>query len=398
MKKILIVGMALNVGGAEKSLVNLLNLIDYTEYRVDLLLFQKRGSFLKQVPEQVNFIEQREVTILYQSWKDTLKMPNKKLSDLYLTCIRYIGTLIEKSRWSQFDQIRIHRWHDFYNNLIPQNEEKYDVAVAYYGGETAYYTVDKVKADRKVYFFHSDYSNIDIDVDLEREYVDKVDVVFTISDVCKQSLDKLFPEKKEDIYVLNNLSSPKLIQKLSEEYIPVEFDMNSSSFKIVSIGRLHEIKGYDMAIDAAKILKDKGIDFRWVVVGDGDERKNLESQIKKNGLEKEFILAGLKENPYPYIGTADVLIQTSRFEGKSVVLDEAKILRKPMIVTNYPSAHDQIRDGVDGMIVDMNAIGIAKGIEEVYVDKSLLARMAETVCPDEAIDSISDYMNVLVGK
>lgn len=390
--------MSLNVGGAEKSLVNLLNMLDYNQYQVDLFLFQQKGVFLKQIPSEVNVVDDRSVKVLFQSASETLKLQEKSYRDFFLIAIRYSASLIEKLKWKQFDQIRLHRWIDFYKKVIPNNNNKYDVAVAYAGGDTAYYMVDKVTADRKVYFFHSDYSKIDINADLERKYINQVDTLFTISDVCKQSLERLFPEKKSDIIVLNNLSSSELIWKLAKDYTPLEFKVNVGVIKLVSVGRLNPIKGFEMAVDAANILKKSGVSFRWVVVGEGEERKNLEEQIKRYGLEKEVLLVGLKENPYPYILNADVLVQTSRFEGKSVVLDEAKVLRTPAIITNYNSAHDQINDGVDGLIVKMNAEGIASGIKRCAGDRILLEKLTGHINIDQKLQDIDCYMRQLVGE
>jgi glycosyltransferase involved in cell wall biosynthesis len=397
MKKLLIIGMSLNVGGAEKSLVNLLNMIDYSQYNVDLLLFQERGDFLKQVPSEVNIISERIIKVLFQSFSDTLRLPSKGFKDIYFILLRYIASIIETLKWKQFDQIRIHRWIDFYKNAIPNNKNIYDVAVAYAGGDTAYYMVDKVNAVRKVYFFHSDYSKINIDADLERRYVNQVDTVITISNICKRSLDKLFPEKKKDIVVLRNLSSPKLIWKLANEYKPKEFGVKENTIKLVSVGRLNAIKGYDIAVEAANILKKSGVDFRWVVVGEGEERRKIERQIKRYGLEQHVILTGLKVNPYPYILNSDILLQTSYFEGRSVVLDEAKILKTPAIITNYNSAHDQIQNGIDGLIVEMSAEGIAAGIINCIQDKAKLLSMKDAANIDSTVNDIECYMKVLIN-
>ena len=389
--------MSLNVGGVEKSLVNLLNMIDYKKYSVDLLLFQRKGAFLKQIPGEVNLIEEPNVKILFQSALYTIFHDKKSLHNTKLLFIRCFASVIEKLRWKQYDQIRLHRWIDFYSKNIPNNSNGYDVAVAYSGGETAYYIIDKVNAGRKVYYFHSDYSKIDIDAELEGKYVNQADIIVTISDVCKQSLDHLFPKKKDVIVVLSNLSSQKLIWQLAKDYFPSEFQVDRKKIKIVSVGRLDRVKGFDMAVEAANILKQSGIDFCWIIVGEGVERKNLEKQIKKYGLENQLILVGLKENPYPYILNADLLIQTSHLEGKSVVLDEAKILKTPAIITNYNSAHDQINDGIDGLIVDMSAEGIADGILLCAKDMRKIKQFSDAIVINKSIECIDEYMNILMG-
>ena len=396
MKKLLFIGMSLNMGGAEKSLVNLLNLIDYSRYSVDLLLFQKKGVLLQQIPSEVNILDNRDVRVLYQSINESLKNEGYGFGILKQIVARYFFTLYEKLKWKQFDRIRIHRWIDCYSRIIPSNHVHYDVAVAYAGGESAYYMLDKVDADKKVYYFHSDYSQIDIDAELEGKYVDRADMLVTISDECVNSLKKLFPEKADDIVKLGNLSPGSIIIRQSEEFVPDEF-IDAGCIKLVSVGRLHEIKGYDMAVEAAKILKESGISFKWVIVGEGDERAFLEKQISEFGLEKEFILAGLKSNPYPYIKNADILLQTSRFEGKSVVIDEARILNTPVIITDYNSSHDQVVDHFDGLIVGMDPESISHGIIECVNDPGLLQQISRNAASRLTQEDPEQYMQILTA-
>ena len=96
-------------------------------------------------------------------------------------------------------------------------------------------------------------------------------------------------------------------------------------------------KGIDLALEAALELVKIGRSFKWYVIGDGGERYDLETKIKEYHLENRFILLGLKANPYPYLKHAFLYVQPSRYEGKSIAIDEAKILAKPIITTNYPT-------------------------------------------------------------
>lgn len=399
MKKVLIIGMSLNVGGAEKSLVNLLNLMDKEKYNVDLLLFQHQGVFLKQIPDWVNVIEEPTINVLFQSMKVTLNDPQRSYKKVSLAIKRYFYTALERIKWKQFDRIRLHRWLDYYKELIPSNATKYDVGIAYAGGETAYYLVDKTECRKKVYFFHSDYSKINIDKKLEEQYVDAVDQVVTISEACKNSLQNLFPNQREKICVLQNLSSPKLINQLSCAFYPNEYRENENKAVIISVGRLINIKGYDIAIRAAKLLKERGIKFVWYVVGEGEERSNLEKDIKNFQLDEEFVLLGLKENPYPYIRNASILVQPSRFEGKSVVLDEAKILNKPIVVTAYNSAEDQIDNGVTGLIAEMTPEGLAEKVSQMLTDSILQESIVKNLIAidDTSVMEVDNYCSVLVG-
>lgn len=395
--RVLIVGMSMNMGGAEKSLINLLNMIDYSKYEVDLLLFQNDGPLLKYIPDKVNFLNEENIRILYSNVFMLKKTRKNCLNTLRLSFIRLFSNIIEQIKWKQFDRIRLHRWIDYYRHLISKNNTQYDIAIAYAGGETAYYIIDKTNADRKIYYFHSDYSEIDIDVDGESKYVEQADLLVTVSNKCKDSLIKLFPSMKDNIIVLQNLSSSHLISQMSEEYAPSMFaNTDAKTLKIVSVGRLHSIKGYDMAIKAAKILLDNDFPFIWVVIGEGDMREQLEKDISLLGLDNHFFLVGMLENPYPYMKNADIIVQTSRFEGKSLVLDEAKILKKPVLCTNYNSVRDQITEGVNGFIVDMNEHSIAKGL--MACNKNNLYTLSNNIESDSSIEDVDSYLNSLKGR
>jgi len=398
VKNILIIAMSLEVGGAERSLVNLLKLIDYSEYQIDLLLFKKKGAFLKDVPTEVHIVENRTISILFQPIAETFKYNKFSWFIVRLSLMRYIATLIEKLHWKQFDQMRVHRWVDYFSKLIPNNNQIYDAAVAYSGGETTYYMVEKVLANYKTCFFHSDFGQIEIDPQMELPFLMTVDRIVTISDFCKASLESIFPSVKDKIIVLENLSSSEFIKSMSEEFVPPEFIDTTGKLHLVSIGRLHKVKGYDLAIEAAKLLKDEGIPFIWLIVGEGRERHSLEKLIHKYKLSESFHLIGNRDNPYPYIKNADIVIQTSRFEGKSLVIDEAKILSKPFIITNYNSAKDQIEDGIDGKIVEMTPRDIADGILDFIKKSKPQKKVKESDSINPEKKECEDYIRIITGN
>ena len=393
--------MSLKIGGAEKSLVNMLNLLDYSKWQVDLLLFQKKGAFLEQVPASVHLVGgTRELDILFQSLQTTIRSGTGcRMGAFLLSLKRYPCTLLTTIKYRQFDRIRINRWIRYYRKLIPELSGKYDVAVAFVGGETLYYMVDKVQADRKITYYHSDYSRIDIDCELEEEYLKRTDAIVTISAVCRNSLVQLFPNQKSKIYIQPNLTSPGLVQNLSEAYDPKEFSSVGERAIIVSVGRLHPVKGFDLAVEAADILKRKGKRFVWFVLGEGSERRALERQIRKRKLQNEILLLGNKTNPYPYIKDADIFVQPSRLEGKSVVLDEAKILHKPIVVTEYHSVSDQIENMVTGIVTPITASGIAGGVELLLSRPDLRSKLVENLSKiDFSVQAKArDFQNFIEG-
>ena len=176
-----------------------------------------------------------------------------------------------------------------------------------------------------------------------------------------------------------NIVSPKVINNMSKE--KVEFD--NATINLVSVGRLNYQKGYDLAIEVCRKLIKKGYDIKWNIIGDGEERTNLEKLIKEYNLEDRFVLLGIKENPYPYVRNADIYVQTSRFEGKSIAIDEAKILNKPILITNFSTAKDQISNGENGLIVDMDIDSIFKGLEILINDENLRNKLTNNLSKEK---------------
>ena len=360
MKKVLIVMTSLSNGGAERSLVNLLTEFPDNKYEIDLLLFKRSGMFLNQVPENINVLDTpKDIKSLYGNVYDAgIKLPFKLISNL-----------ISKMFTHNLREKRGFRWKYFYSKFINKLSKHYDVALAYISGEVLYYVDEKVDADKKIVWVHNDYRSAMHPRKYDYTHLKNMNAIVTISDSCADILKKEFPEFSDKIYMIENITSSLVLNKRAQEFFPNEFDKNK--INIVSIGRLNEQKGFDIAINAASIIKKHNIDFKWFIIGEGTLKEKLEKQIKENKLEENVFLLGAKDNPYPYIKNCTLLVQSSRYEGKSVVLDEAKILKTPIVVTEYPTVYDQIIDQKEGIIVPITPEGIAKGIEEIINNVTL---------------------------
>ncbi|WHY00343.1 glycosyltransferase [Neobacillus sp. DY30] len=362
MKKVLFVISALTTGGAEKSLVNLLNLLDYSKFKVDLLLFKHEGEFIKQVP--------KEVTIL--SIPNTLKYAFKsldsdgvrKISTLNSGIRRYIGTFYTRYRYKgNMNKGKQIRWNTFYRNAIKDLPGEYDVAISYMHGEAMYYVADKVHAKKKITWVHNDYHAAGFDQELDRPYFAKFDRIVSISDECVKIFSDIFTDFADRTVSIPNLTSSSLIKKMALDFLPHEYkevrEMDPEKPILLSIGRLSSQKGFDMAIETAKVMQDQNINFIWYIIGQGELKGKLQKQIHDAQVQNKVILLGTRENPYPYCHYCDIVVQPSRYEGKSVVLDEAKILAKPIVVSNYDTVKDQIIGGSEGIIVPLEPHQIA---------------------------------------
>lgn len=383
-KKILFVMMSLYNGGAEKSLVNLLNELPHEKYEIDLLLFKKEGLYLSQIPTNVNVLD-----------------PPTVLKNLYSgrSKERVIGTIISRILYGKTGKASAYRWEQFYTNHIAKFDSHYDVVLAYTTNEILYYVDEKTSASKKIVWIHNDYIAAHHPKDYDYPHLKNMDAIVTISDKCADILKEVFPEFSNKIYNIPNITSSTVIRKRAEEFFPEEYQSLNCPC-ILSIGRLHPQKGFDMAITAAAQLKRQGVRFKWYVIGNGTLEKSLRKQIKKENVEDCFILLGVRENPYPYIKNCDFVVQSSRYEGKSVVLDEAKILCKPIVATAYPTVKDQVEDGKEGLVVEMSPNGIAQGVKQM-IENELLRKNIEQYLSHHEYgnqNEVQKYMDLIDAK
>lgn len=171
-----------------------------------------------------------------------------------------------------------------------------------------------------------------------------------------------------------DINSEKIIKSMAEE--PADLPPLHGTV-LTTVGRLVKQKGYDIAIEAAHILKERGADFTWMVCGEGPERKMLEEKIGQYGLQKDFIPLGVQANPYPYMKAGDIYVQTSRFEGYCLTLTEARILNRPCVATNFDVVYDQMVQGENGLVVEMTPEAVAEGILRLMRDPALYAHIRQ---------------------
>ncbi|UXH42754.1 glycosyltransferase [Rossellomorea vietnamensis] len=368
-KNILFIMPSLSAGGGEKSLVNLLSQIDYTLYNVDLFLFNHEGLFMDFIPKEVNVLPLPKMLTIFSS--PLLSSVTKFLlkGKLNLVFNRFMFWLNNRTKNSI--SIKEQKSWKYLSASIAGIQKKYDTAIGFLEKTSTYFCVEKVDAKNKIGWVHIDYDNLGMNPDIDVKYFEKLDNIVTVSEECAAILRNRFPTEKEKISVIYNIVSPTMINKMADQYNDKVYNKKENEVTILSIGRLHYQKGYELSIRACKKLVEDGYNIKWYVIGEGEERAKLTNLISELNLYDHFILLGLKANPYPFIKQADIYVQTSRFEGKSIALDEAKILKKPIVVTNFSTAKDQIKHKVDGMIVEMNPCSVASEIESIIENQSL---------------------------
>ena len=368
-KNIIFISTALWIGGIESALVNLLNHIDYNKYNVTCLILYNYTDIAHRIPKECNLIiADRDKTITFEE--------PYKYSRLF--------HLLEKPQ--NASSFRLFIWKvlcfffkgleaRLYSKYIKKQmkSEHFDTAIIYSDvvAETA---VRGIFADKFLMFYHHGA--------MRKVYHDKYGYkksskIITVSYSQAEALRDFRHQYKNKIIAINNIIDVDDIKERSKESIDIEFP--EDKFNIVSCGRLSHEKGMDLAIESCKILIDKGYtNFKWWVVGGGPIEKDLAEQIKQYGVENHIQLLGMQSNPYPYIAKSDLLVQPSRFEGHSVAIMEAKILKTPIVATKT-AAKEQIQHRVNGVLCDTTAESIANAIEKVLNDKELLEKITDAI-------------------
>lgn len=348
----------LTCGGAQKSLMSFLNNLSIKDgMDIDLLVLDESNKFFDDIPGWIHILKpSNEVKALFMPINGLLK---SKLPIATKVKGVIAKILLKKTNRGNTVQRIWKVWRFFISNQTKQ----YDIAISYVDGFSNYYVVDKVVAHKKILWIHNEYEKLSYKADYDRTYFSQADALVTISEACVDSLNRVFPEYKGKTHLLYNLSSPSMIWKMSEKGKPVEYGERRNI--LISIGRLDEQKGFDLAIKASKLLHSRRIDFTWFIIGEGELREELLDLIKDAGVEQQVQLLGLRKNPYPYIRYADLFVQPSRYEGKSIVLDEAKILCKPIVVTDYDTVYDSIESGKNGSICHLEENDLASTIFEL---------------------------------
>lgn len=370
-KNIVFVIPSLDAGGAEKSLVNLLNTIDYSLYNVDLVLFHKKGAFLSMLPKEVSIVDLNSNYYIFTKTVSVSVLAFLKKFRLDLAIHRILFFL--KNRFIKNKAIAEQRsWRNIQSS-INTLEKEYDAAIGFLEKSSIYFILDKINATKKIGWIHTNYSNSGMKASFDLNYFKKLDALVGVSPDCASDLKKHFPSAATKIHVIYNIVSTTTIHSLANEKNDVVLEKNT----ILTIARLSHEKGCDLAIEASRILKENNIKFHWIVIGEGSERQVLENKIKEYQLENEFQLIGVRQNPYPYIKAAQLYVQPSRYEGKSMAIEEAKILQKPIIVTNYLTAKDQIEPNVTGIIAEINAESIADAIENLLSNQTIQSQLIQ---------------------
>jgi len=371
-KKILFVNESLTLAGGEKSLIALLNNLDPALYDIDLQLFKYGGELDEFVPEYVNVLPPLPYTLYVErSWKhNVLECLKGKHWKFFKSKLAY-SINIRRGNFNHPEKAQLY-WESVASS-ITQSKENYDVAIAYAQGIPTFYVMDKVNAHNKVAWVNVNVKFPKNNKKFNALYYKSYDQIVPVSDVTSNHLSELYPFLEKKLYTIYDLIDYKSIFKMSNLH-PVSFEENT--FNILTVARLNLFqKGYDITLEACKILRDKGIQFHWYAIGEGSYRQEMETYIRENNLGNYFTFLGTTANPYPYFKAADLYVQTSRHEGFGLSIAEARLLNTPVVTTRFDTVYMQMVDGKNGLVTDMNAEAVAEAIIQMMNDQELYDRI-----------------------
>ena len=372
MKKVLFVINTMGRAGAEMAVLELLRSLKKEEMELSLYVLTGQGEMLKEVPEGVRILNRTydacsvhttegKKHLMKTVWKAMLRRGTVLRLLPYL--VKQLFAMLRRGRVLP-DKLLWRVLSDGAERL----EEQYDLAVAYIEGGSTYYVMDHVKAAKKAAFFHVDYGMAGYTRSLDKECYVAYDKIFTVSDEVKTAFLKVYPECGEKTEVFHNLINRERILQLAEE--PGGFTDDYDGFRILTVGRLTEQKDFAQSIRAMKLLKEQGIKARWYILGEGEQRAELMHLIRELGLEQDFFLPGVVENPYCYMKQADIYVHATRFEGKSIAIQEAQVLGRPILVSDCSGNREQVQHSVDGLLCDMTPEAICEGVRVLLKEET----------------------------
>lgn len=398
-KRLLFVIESLTCAGAEKSLTTLLNKIDYSKYDVDLQLFSYGGEFEELVPKEVNILPKLPYfSFTEQSIKTILTNILDSKSIKMLVCRLKYSIALRKRHYNNPEKGVIF-WKTV-KNCFKTSGKKYDVAIAYAQCVPTFYVVDCINANRKLAWVNSVFTPQGDFKSFNSNYYKKIDKVVCVSNDNFKIFNEHFPEISNRTTIIYDINDGEFIIKMSHMFSNANVEMSCNGVKILTVGRLSVQKGYDIAIEAGKMLKETGINFKWFILGRGPLEAELKSTIENEHLDSYFVFLGTRANPYPYYKEADIYVQTSKFEGFGLAIAEARMLNVPVVTTNFSAVSAQMVNGENGLIVDMNGKSVADGIIRLLNDENLYNHIKDYQSKEKKgnIEELEKFYSLVEGE
>lgn len=362
-KNILFVVDERKTGGVSILFEDMMSLIDITNYNIDLLILHNNGDSLQNLPASINIIygtpyfEAIDYTIKDVLKKKNLKLLFKKIKVVFDMKTGLIKNIIKKERKKILDKT-------------------YDVEIAFKDGFTAIFTIFG-DSKKKVHWLQYEYKKTNPNQKYDRLFkkiLPQFDQLVAVSDNVKTAFNEIYNLGDKVTVIYNIINQNKILEKARETS---EIILDKNDLNIVSVGRLHEAKGYDRLIEAIYKLKTNAnlVDnIRVRIYGDGPLLSQLNSLVDKFNLRDNILFMGQVSNPYKYIKNSDLFILPSNYEAFGLVIIEAMTLKIPVLATSTSATDKLIINDVNGLIVENSVDGIYMGLKKIIENKELITK------------------------
>lgn len=338
-KKLLIFGYTMDMGGAEKALVDTLNyLADKCD--IDLYLLEKKGVLMNEIPSSVNVYQIKNNIFMY-------------------LLFRFIPFFRKR----------------YINKIF--NRKKYGYVFGYMEGRCGTWVSDiKNNKVKKYAWIHNDVFKFDIGIpkkEIIKSYNNLTKVICVSFDAKNNFCEKYNIDNSKVEVIYNYINEKSIIKKA------IEFKVHNDVITFVNVAKMRNQKRQDRLVNAAKYLKEQGYSFKIQLIGDGENLEKIRNMVYGDGLEDVVEILGLQTNPYPYIKSADYFVLSSYMEGYGIVIKEALLLKKKIITTDVVGPREILKNGEYGIIVPNDDKAIINVIEDVikngkkyeYLDKKI---------------------------
>ena len=372
-KSLLLVVNTLGRAGAETLLMQVLRSFHDASYEVFLYAVIGQGELFSQLPGNVTVLNPHPSTMSVLSERGRWRMAggvlrafvrNGGLCHKVWYVVRTLAAMHKKGRF-QPDKL--------FWRVMAEGAQRFpvgfDLAVAWMEGGAAYYVADYVKADRKAALIHVDLERAGYTREMDQNCWEAFSVIFAVSEEVKRNFEMLYPKHASRTRAFPNMVDLTGIQELAR--MGTGFSDGYLGIRLLTVGRLTYQKGYDMALEALSLLKKRGIPVRWYVLGEGEDRKFLERKRAMLGLEEDFVLLGAVENPFPYYARTDIYVHATRFEGRSIALQEALASGCAVIVSDCGGNREEIENGQNGLLCPFDPLALADCIARLVRDRTL---------------------------
>ncbi len=365
-KKIAFYIESMIVGGAEKVLIDLVNNIDPEKFDITVIALFKKS--------------------VYSDYEFHFK-------EGFAGHIRY-RYLIDNTNTLKY------RFFNFLYNRMPKTwmyrrlvKERFDIEVAFYEGAPTEFVSYSGQPSKKIAWLHTHQERLYEDLDTRSfekkrtEYARYQHIIGVSEDVCS-SFRAIFDYKTVKC-LYNPVDEKKIFHKVQQGS---EIRYSSPLLKLVTVGRLVPVKSYDRLLNVLGLLKEEGFEFRLMMVGDGEQKTDLENLIFSKNLQEIVTLLGHLDNPYPFICQADCLVMSSLFEGLSTVVIESLILETPVITTDCSGMSELIEDKQTGLICENSEEGLYSALKYVLEHPEVLAKYRRNIQATNTVFYMSNRM------